>query len=96
MKWRNHQHRATPCEYRHTDDQAPKGRNPHNRRSMTCGDHYGDELCLKGKTAGTNGIVETQLYAVLPFRQFGVGVASRRSMTCGYENIAFQATNDAL
>ena len=77
---------------------APKGRNLHNRRSLTCGKHPSARLCLKGRTDVADGRLTTNsrlLYAVLPFRQFYVCVERRRSMTCGYENPAFQAANDA-
>ena len=77
---------------------APKGRNLHNRRSLTCGKRPAACLCLKGRTDVADERLTTKsrlLYAVLPFRQFYVCVESRRSSTCGYENPAFQAANDA-
>ena len=46
------------------------------------------DLCLKGRTK--------QQKIVLPFRQRLVSLNNHRSLTCGYENQAFQAKNQKL
>jgi hypothetical protein len=61
---------------------VPKGHNLHNRRSMTCGVGAHHNLCPKGRT---DRLSKSCLSGSFP------DMDCRRSMTCGYENIAFQA-----